>query len=1062
MSIKRAMVAGLAGAVLLIATIATIGAANAQIERRAFEAQGNRLVLEFHDDDMVLLAYARGAAPAPDQPIDSSAMVCAPAERVPDGVCDRYDGPQAFAEIDSATFETGEMRLVVNPADLSVSVFDLTQGGVLLTTVRPSGLDQPRKSLVFTRTAAHDFYGLGQQFVEPGNAVIDWDGRVREGSAFGNVMAGFNGGATGNTQIPVLYAVEGASTRNYAVFFDNVYQQRWDFTATSQYQVEAFGDELRLYVMTGPDLIDLRRDYMGLVGRPLVPPRRMFGLWISEFGYDNWGELQGLLDGLRRDAFPLDGFVLDLQWFGGIPSIPGGFCAMGSLTFDERPDWFPDPAGNIARLETDHAINVMLIEEAYVCTNLAEFDTFAQEGCLARSPGGNQPPVVVSGFFGQGGILDYSSDRCGAFVHDFRRQSLIDLGVVGHWTDLGEPEVFDPAGLYARGAHQDVHNVFNLYWLRSIHDGYRDNQETRRPFTMSRSGAAGIQRFGAAMWSGDISSRLTSLASHAGSQMHMSFSGIDYYGADIGGFHRNLEGDLDEMYTQWFANGMMFDIPGRPHVENLCNCKETAPNRIGEFASNLANARLRYELGPYLYSLAHHAYRTGEPLMPPPIAYYQTDDNLRAVGHEKMIGRDLLAAIVARHEETERDVYLPAGGWVDWHTNRVIRSSGEVVPNVPVRRDGLFRLPLYARQGAIVPLAPVDARTLNALGERSDGTVDQTLRVRVFADDPAGGGTNDFVLYEDDGVSIAYRAGAVRTTRISQARTGADRIVVTIDPADGSFDGAPASRDAIVELVTDDVVDAVALDGVALTRHATRAAFDAGAAGWFFDTGSNIVLAKSGDSPVGQARELAFTMIDQAACGSAFAVVRVPGAGNGWDPADDTRSLRCLGGTVWGGSVNLLPEAYKFAADGTWTVNWGADGQQDGPNFPVLAERGLYQVSFDEADPTAASVVRIGPLDSLRVRFVCENGNTTFGNSVYVVGNVPELGGWNASDAVLLAPDGPYPTWRGIVDGLPADTTIEWKCIIRQELGNPPQVIQWQPGANNVVDPDGFEQVGQF
>ena len=73
----------------------------------------------------------------------------------------------------------------------------------------------------------------------------------------------------------------------------------------------------------------------------------------------------------------------------------------------------------------------------------------------------------------------------------------------------------------------------------------------------------------------------------------MSFSGIDYFGSDIGGFHRGAlgGGDLSETYTQWFADGMILDVPGRPHTENLCNCKETAPDRIGHRASNLANVR---------------------------------------------------------------------------------------------------------------------------------------------------------------------------------------------------------------------------------------------------------------------------------------------------------------------------------------------------------------------------------------------------------------------------------------------------------------------------------------
>ena len=90
---------------------------------------------------------------------------------------------------------------------------------------------------------------------------------------------------------------------------------------------------------------------------------------------------------------------------------------------------------------------------------------------------------------------------------------------------------------------------------------------------MARSGAPGIQRFGASMWSGDIGSNLENLAAHMNAQMHMSLPGIDYFGSDIGGFRRSaLNGeDLGTVYAQWFANGMLRDIPGRPQTNNS-NC----------------------------------------------------------------------------------------------------------------------------------------------------------------------------------------------------------------------------------------------------------------------------------------------------------------------------------------------------------------------------------------------------------------------------------------------------------------------------------------------------------
>ena len=57
---------------------------------------------------------------------------------------------------------------------------------------------------------------------------------------------------------------------------------------------------------------------MELTGRPPVPPRKAFGLWVSEFGYDNWGQIDQLKTELRNEKFPVDGFVLDLNWFGGV------------------------------------------------------------------------------------------------------------------------------------------------------------------------------------------------------------------------------------------------------------------------------------------------------------------------------------------------------------------------------------------------------------------------------------------------------------------------------------------------------------------------------------------------------------------------------------------------------------------------------------------------------------------------------------------------------------------------------------------------------------------------
>lgn len=1016
----------------------------AEVKRLKFQAEGNYLIVETLDDDLIHFEYGRGSGQDVSMPIETTEMVCNKDDQVPSVVCKtNFLGPTEFSNNGSGILETKDIRLEINLGHLFVTVIDKTKNNIQLTTIRPLNLDQAFKGLIATRSSELDVYGLGQQFIEPGNSDIDWDGRVREGGDFGNVMASFNKGSNGNTQIPVMYAVNGATLENYALFLDNKYKQKWDFTSLSQWKVEMFGDQIRFYFLTGPDLPDLRKDYMELVGHPLVPPKKMFGLWVSEYGYDNWSELEEKLNSLDANNFPLDGFVLDLQWFGGVVKNSDN-TRMGSLTFDETN--FPDSTAKINSLKADAGVGIMLIEEAYVGKSLPEHADLNSRECLVKeSVGGtNSAYITVNPWWGKGGMIDYTNDSCSDYWHASKRQPLIDKGIIGHWTDLGEPEMYNPGSGYSVGAHADAHNIFNFRWICGIYKGYLNENEEQRPFMMSRSGAAGIQRFGAAMWSGDIASRLSSLAAHAANQMHMSFSGIDYYGADIGGFHRDPEGDLNEMYTQWFSYGMMFDVPGRPHVNNLCNCKETAPDRIGDLRSNLENTRLRYTLTPYLYSVAFRAYLYGEPLMPPPVFYYQTDNNVRNMGHEKMIGRDLLAAIVAKHGETDRDVYLPAGTWVDFYTNKRTNSAGHWITDIPVYRNGTFKLPLFAREGAIIPMMFVDDKTMNVMGKRSDGSVNNGLIAKVFSFDSQAEG--EFTLYEDDGETVEYQNGSFRTTNISQKRTGSN-VIVKVQGSSGTYNGAPSSRDNLIKLVVDNRIRAVGvtLNNASLTRHDTLNDFNAADSGWI-NAGNNTIMAKSGVMPVSGDKEFIFTL-DEGSCTSEYSSIAIPGEGNGWNPADTTRALSCEEEKEWTGRITLGCEEYKFAADDSWARNWGSNGQQDGPNFPAIAG-GTYNVTFNEEDPAnpVFSLVESIPC-SIEAKFICDNGHTTFGTSVYVIGGIPELGNWIAESAVKLEPDGPYPRWTGVIKNLPSNTKIEWKCVKRLERGG--SVLEWEPSGNN-------------
>lgn len=933
-------------AVALTVSITGIGlaksappAAAAGVQRVEFVSGASYLIVELLDDDLAHFELsAVGSSPGTTSSLFTTDQVAKK----------NYSGPSSYSR-SSNVLTTAAMSVSVNATSLCATVTDTTRTPALvLHTVCPRNLSQGWKGLSITKSSMQNAYGLGAQFFMGGNADGDWVGRSRTpGGQYGNAMVyDTDNGPVGNTQIPVLFAV-GAANANYGMLVDHVYKQEWNLQG-DPWTMDTFGDQIRWYTMTGADLPDLRKDYLELTGRPPVPPKKALGMWASEFGYDNWAEVDQTITGLRNADIPVDGVMLDLQWFGGVTANSDA-TRMGSLAWDSTK--FPNATSKIADLATSQGVGVIPIEESYIGKALPEHQDMQNRGYLARQGCATCAPVYLTGnpWWGKGGMIDWTNDAASAYWHDQKRQPLVNQGVSGHWLDLGEPEMYDAndwtAGvLPGKHAHSDYHNVYGLEWAQSISDGYARNGETTRPFLLARAGAAGIQRFGTAMWSADIGSKYTALAAQQNVQMHMSMSGIDYFGSDIGGFRREMAtGDVNELYTQWFANSAWFDTPVRPHTENLCNCLEVSPDSIGDVASNRENIRQRYELAPYYYSLAHRANLFGEPVVPPLVYHYQNDQQVRAMGHQKMIGKDIIVGVVAGAGERQRDMYLPAGQWIDYHTNEAISSTGQWVEDVPLYREGVFTLPAYARAGAILPKAFVDAETENIVGKRSDGTVRNELIARVYSSTSG----SSFTVYDDDGASTAYQSGAKRTTPISQQRSGSTA-TVTVGAASGTFAGAPSTRSTVVELVVgDSQASGVTLGGQSLSRLANKAAFDAATSGWY-NAGDNLIVAKGAASSVTQSKTFAFTL----------------------------------------------------------------------------------------GEATA------------RATFQCSNGTTALGQSVYAVGNIPQLGGWNVAGALKLEAT-TYPTWKRLIDDLPPNTVVEWKCIKRAEANYPDTADAWQSGANN-------------
>ncbi len=857
--------------------------------RAKFNSPGKYLIIEVLRDDIFHFELGLNEGPSEGLALETSPMV----------LKTDYPGPTKLS-VEGETMETPALRARVNAETLCVTLFDKIKN-IELTAVCPYAFNGNWGSgVTIDKAAMSNAYGLGNYFDyrrTAKSAEGDWIGNKWSGWLFteGNARRSEPGGAPSVSQFPVLNVL-GEGNLSYSLFFDHTRKYEADFSQ-DLWTFTSFGNTLRWYVITGPDLPDLRSDYMELVGKPRVPPRKAFGLWVSKFGYRSWDGVERAVASLEKDNFPVDGVALDLFWFGGRFLNDGNRnettfdeSRFGSLRFDEKA--FPDPAGKIKSL-LNRGIGIMPIEESLVAngkTMRSEFgdlmDELKDNAYVPRCAQGEPCLLSKNPWWGVGWYLDWTHAGARDFWHDNRRKYLTDLGVLGHWCDLGEPEVdqYVPNANYAGvsselSKHNEIHNLYGFLWMQGIAEGYARNQTPARPFMLTRAGAPGIQRFGATMWSGDINSNHESLRGQINSQMHMSLAGIDYYSSDAGGFFGGNPGS--DLYRMWLADNAMTDFPLRPHswaAEDAEDKQSFAPNNAPTEIknSNRATVQFKYELIPYHYALAHRAYRYGEPLTPPVFYYYQSDKNTRITASQKMSGRDLLFGLGTEPGQVRKDMYLPADAWYDYYSDVYMNTNVDNTPNMvgpflaqrvdfDLFRSGLLRLPVYARGGSIIPIMKVDASTADAFGRKRQANGQLSGKssefvTRVFAG--PHGVSSEFTVFEDDGSTSAYESGAVRTTRMTQVSEDR-RTTVEVDPSVGEYEDAPRERNIEIWLTSPwrGRVE-VSLDGIAMKAYASREDFEReSAAGYFVDPYNGRIFAKLGLRPVSQGAKVIFSVL---------------------------------------------------------------------------------------------------------------------------------------------------------------------------------------------------------
>jgi alpha-D-xyloside xylohydrolase len=546
---------------------------------------------------------------------------------------------------------------------------------------KPVGGDLFRVEVRFRAYDDERFYGLGQHQ----HGLLD-----QKGTAIDLIQH--------NTEVCIPFIF---SSRGYGFLWNNPavgrvelsrHQTRWIAEATQQ---------MDYWITVSHTPAEIMAHYADATGHVPLMPEWAAGFWQCKLRYRTQEELLSVAREYKRRGLPLSGIVIDFfHW-----------TMQGEWQFD--PECWPDPAAMVCELE-EMGVKLMVSVWPTVNASSSNFDEMQRRGFLLRTERGVPAHMLFTdtGFKGPAYMHNYDPTHPEArkFIWERVREGYYRHGIKVWWLDACEPEI-RPRDLenvrFHIGNGLAVANIYPLMHERAFYEGMRAEGE-EEIITLCRSAWAGSQRYGAAVWSGDIKSTFEALQDQVREGLNIGLSGIPWWTTDIGGF---LGGDpaspyFRELIVRWFQYGVFCPL-FRLHGFRLptSGWHTGGPNEVWSFGDEAyliikELLFLRERLRPYIMYQMRLAHEKGIPPIRPLFFDFPEDDGCAAVEDQFMFGPDLLVAPVLYEGGRSREVYLPAGTtWTDAWTDETFDGGQCVTADAP-----LERIPLYQRGEARLPV----------------------------------------------------------------------------------------------------------------------------------------------------------------------------------------------------------------------------------------------------------------------------------------------------------------------------------------------------------------------
>lgn len=360
-----------------------------------------------------------------------------------------------------------------------------------------------------------------------------------------------------------------------------------------------------------------------------------------------------------EEEIPVSMMVQDWQYWG-----KHGWNAM---MFDE--DNYPNPK---ALTDSLHKMDIRLMLSVW-----SKIDKNSVVGKQMERDGYYIPETDWIDFF--------NPDAAAAYWKNFNER-LIPLGIDAWWQDATEPENDDLVNRRVnngRWAGEQVRNVYPLLVNKTVYEGLI--QAGKDPMILTRCGFPGIQRYGSALWSGDVGNDWESFRRQIVAGLGVQAAGIPWWTYDAGGFFRPRNQYTDQDYIErmlrWIETSVYLPLM-RVHGY----MSNTEPWNYGpEAQSIIADCiRERELLRPYIEQCAQRVAKEGYTLMRPLVFDFADDPEALQQKYEYMFGPSLLISPITEPGVKEWKTYLPKckEGWQDYRTGKFYEGGQYVTTTV--------------------------------------------------------------------------------------------------------------------------------------------------------------------------------------------------------------------------------------------------------------------------------------------------------------------------------------------------------------------------------------------